>query len=522
MLTANVAGFKLHNILLENGSSTHILFAKPFEAMGFDRRTVEPAGNPLFGFRGKKVDAVGKKNIPVSFAEGERVHTETITFNIVNIHYPYTAIFGRGVIDKFDIVIRQSYLCMKMPSPFGVITAHGDQVTARRIKGKPTPGYSVTKAVTTPMPPVEEPSEKDSRRARPTEKPLKTPCQRQIPPNASSSAQTSTNKNPTISSPFCTRMPIAWSTEDLQGVKCDLAQHNLNIKHDAKPQKQKLRKVSAERAEVAKEVQRLLDARVIRLIQYPDWLANVVMVKNSNSKWRMCVDFADLNKSCPRDPYPLTRIDTLVDIVAGCEMMSLLDCFLGYHQIWPNPDDEEKTSFITPGGTYCFHRMPEESRNAGSTFSRMTDVVVVSKKKEDHIADLEETVTNLKSSGLRLNPEKCIFGVKSRKMLGCLVSARGIEANPKKIAIIANMKPPKTRKQVQQLAGRLASLNKFIARSAEKGLPFFRTLRSSNFFEWGEEQQSAFNDLKAYLTKLTTLSRTSPRATLLLYIMPPA
>lgn len=317
-------------------------------------------------------------------------------------------------------------------------------------------------------------------------------------------------------------MPIAWSTEDLQGVKCDLAQHNLNIKHDAKPQKQKLRKVSAERAEVAKEVQRLLDARVIRPIQYPDWLANVVMVKNSNSKWRMCVDFTDLNKSCPRDPYPLTRIDTLVDIVAGCEMMSLLDCFLGYHQIWPNPDDEEKTSFITPGGTYCFHRMPEESRNAGSTFSRMTDVVVVSKKKEDHIADLEETVTNLKSSGLRLNPEKCIFGVKSRKMLGCLVSARGIEANPKKIAIIANMKPPKTRKQVQQLAGRLASLNKFIARSAEKGLPFFRTLRSSNFFEWGEEQQSAFNDLKAYLTKLTTLSRTSPRATLLLYIMPPA
>jgi hypothetical protein len=123
----------------------------------------------------------------------------------------------------------------------------------------------------------------------------------------------------------------------------------------AKHRKQKLRKMATERAEAAKaEVQRLLDADVIRPVQYPEWLANVVMVRKKNGKWQMCVDFTNLNKCCPKDPYPLPRIDKLVDIATGCKLMSLLDCFSGYHQIWLNPDDEEKTSFITLGGTYCY------------------------------------------------------------------------------------------------------------------------------------------------------------------------
>ena len=96
------------------------------------------------------------------------------------------------------------------------------------------------------------------------------------------------------------------------------------------------------------------DAGVIKPVQYPEWLANVVMVRKKNKKWQMCVDFIDLNKCCPKDLCPLPRIDKLVDIAARCKVMSLLDCFLGYHQIWLNPDDEEKTSFITLGGTYCY------------------------------------------------------------------------------------------------------------------------------------------------------------------------
>ena len=99
--TTNIAGFTVHNILIDNGSSIDILFIKPFEQMNLDKRTLEPVGNSLFVFGGKKIDALGKKAIPISFAQGEKVHTETITFDIVNMDYPYTAIFGRGVLNKF-------------------------------------------------------------------------------------------------------------------------------------------------------------------------------------------------------------------------------------------------------------------------------------------------------------------------------------------------------------------------------------------------------------------------------------
>jgi len=177
----------------------------------------------------------------------------------------------------------------------------------------------------------------------------------------------------------------------------------------------------------------------------------------------MCVDFTDWNKCCPKDPYPLPRMDTLVDIAVGCEVMSLLDCFSGYHQIWLNLDDEDKTSFITPGGTYCYQRMLEGLRNAGPTFFRMTDkvfdkqkgknlvayvddIMVKCDKKETHIQDLQETFKNLRKSGLKLNPDKCIFNIKKGKLLGCLVLARGIEVNPKKIVAIVNMQPPASRK----------------------------------------------------------------------------
>jgi hypothetical protein len=163
--------------------------------------------------------------------------------------------------------------------------------------------------------------------------------------------------------------------------------------------------------QVAKaEVQRLLDAGFIREVIYPKWLSNVIMVRKKNGKWRMCMDFTDLNKCCPKDDFLLTRIDQIVDSTTTSEMMTLLDCFSGYHQIWLRLEHEEKTSFITPFGTYCYLRMPEGLRNAGPTFCRMTtlkdqicrtvlsygdDIDMVSKKKENYIADLAETFANM-------------------------------------------------------------------------------------------------------------------------------
>jgi hypothetical protein len=190
-------------------------------------------------------------------------------------------------------------------------------------------------------------------------------------------------------------------------------------------------------------------------------------------------------------------------------------------------ENEPKTSFITPSGTYCYLRMPKGLKNAGGSFGRMTakvlhsqicrnvltyvdDIIVKSTKQENHIADLQETFANFRQAGLKLNPKKCVFGVKKGKFLGCLVSTKGIEANPSKIEAILRMEPPSTKKGAQRLPGRLASLNRFISRSAERNLPFFEILKSAKVFQWGPSQQKAFEELKQYLIDLTTLTPPSP------------
>jgi hypothetical protein len=124
------------------------------------------------------------------------------------------------------------------------------------------------------------------------------------------------------------------------------------------------------------EVQSLLDAGFIREVYYPSWLTNVVMVKKKNGKWRMCTDFTDLNKCCPKDDFPLPRIDKVVNSVEEPEIIALLDCFSWYHQIWLRREDEEKTSFITPFGTYCYLRMPKCLKNVSPTFCRMTKAIL--------------------------------------------------------------------------------------------------------------------------------------------------
>jgi hypothetical protein len=193
-------------------------------------------------------------------------------------------------------------------------------------------------------------------------------------------------------------------------------------------------------------------------------------------------------------------------------------------------EDEEKTSFITPLETFCFVRMPEGLKNAGCTFSRMIavvlhpqlrrnilayvdDIVVKSIQRRDHIGDLAETFANL-----RLNPEKCVFDIHKGKVLGCLVSTKGIEANTDKIKALIEMQDLVSLKDVQKLTGRVASLNRFIPRAAERSLPFFQVLGSSKNFQWSKTQKQAFQELKDYLSNTTKLCPLEPKSSLLLYL----
>ena len=144
------------------------------------------------------------------------------------------------------------------------------------------------------------------------------------------------------------------------------------------------------------------------------------------------------------------------------------------------------------------------------------DMLVKSLHKNDHLDDLQETFDTLRSYNMKLNPSKCVFGVMVGKFLGFMVSQRGIEVNPEKVRAIMELEPPRTVKEVQNLNGKIAALNRFVSKATDKCLPFFRTLRKS--FEWTDECQKAFEDLKKYLLSPPLLSPSKPRKELYLYI----
>jgi hypothetical protein len=146
------------------------------------------------------------------------------------------------------------------------------------------------------------------------------------------------------------------------------------------------------------------------------------------------------------------------------------------------------------------------------------DIVIKSVQRRDHISDLAETFANLRAANLKLNLEKCIFGIHKGKVLGCLVVTKGIEANPDKIRALVEMQDPVSMKDVQKLTGRVAALNIFIPRAAERSLPFFQVLRSTKNFQWSETQKQAFRELKDYLFNMTKLCPPEPRSPLLLYV----
>nr|ABA93782.1 retrotransposon protein, putative, Ty3-gypsy subclass [Oryza sativa Japonica Group] len=206
----------------------------------------------------------------------------------------------------------------------------------------------------------------------------------------------------------------------------DMVEHTPNPPATAEPPKKK--------QAIREELDKLLKAGFIREVLHPEWLANPVMVRKANGKWRMCVHFTELNKACPKVHFPLPRIDQLVDSTAGCELLSFLDAYSGYHQINMAKEDEEKTAFIMPFGVFCYIKMPFGLVTAGNTFQRtvqgalndqlgnnveayVDDIVVKTKTSDSLIDDLRETFDNLRRYRLILNLEKCTFGVPLGKLL---------------------------------------------------------------------------------------------------------
>jgi hypothetical protein len=249
----------------------------------------------------------------------------------------------------------------------------------------------------------------------------------------------------------------------------------------------------------------------------------------------MCVDYTDLNKHYPKDPVGLPRIDQVTDSVVGCDLLCFLDCYSGYHQIAIKEEDQEKTAFITPFGAYCYMKMSFGLKNNGATYQRaiqacfkrqlnknveayVDGMVVKTRNSDTLIADLEETFASLREYRWKLNPNKCVFGVPSGKLLGFIMSHHGIEANPEKIFAITKMKAPTCNKNMQKLTRCMPALNRFISKLGECGLPLFKLLKHQEKFVWTPEADQAVAQLKDFLSKLPVLTAPRKKDQLLLYL----
>src|SRR3954465_10196213 len=322
----------------------------------------------------------------------------------------------------------------------------------------------------------------------------------------------------------------------MPGVPRELTEHKLQIRPGSKPVKQPLRRFSEDkRREIGEEIAKLQAAGFFMEVFYPEWLANQVLVMKKNKTWRMCIDYTCLNKACPKDPFALPRIDQVIDSTAGCELLSFLDATASYHQIKLAVEDQIKTTFITLFGAYCYITMPFGLKNGGATYQRtmqhcvrpqlgrnihvyVDDLVVKSVQGSTLLEDLRETFANLRTYKIKLNPEKCVFGVLAGKLLGFLVSERGIECNPEKIAAIEWMSKPRNLKDVQKFTGCLASLSRFLSRLGEKAIPLYQLMKNADKFTWTRQADEEFKDLKRMLSTAPVLAAPIEKEPMMLYI----
>nr|GEV66470.1 reverse transcriptase domain-containing protein [Tanacetum cinerariifolium] len=301
---------------------------------------------------------------------------------------------------------------------------------------------------------------------------------------------------------------FAWQPSDMTGVPRSVAEHRLNIREGYSPVRQKKKG---------------------QALNAPG------LYKRS---WRMCVDFIDLNKSCPQDCYPLPKIDWKVESLCGYPFKCFLDAYKGYHQIQLAEADEEKTTFHTGHEVYCYTKIPFGLKNAGVTYQQLIDkafesqfgwnievyvddLMVKSYIEAEMMRDIKETFRILRKVNMKLNPKKCSFGLAEGVFLGYVITLEGIKPCLDKTSVVLQLPSPRTIKEVQSLNGKLASLNRFLSRSAEKSVPLFQTIKKciiKSDFRWTAEVKQAFQQLKQHLSELPLLVAPKPHEELIMYL----
>ncbi|GKD21632.1 reverse transcriptase domain-containing protein [Tanacetum coccineum] len=482
-----------------------------------------PATTSLIGFSGETIWPIGQISLLVKIGDEDHSTSAWMNFMVIRSPSQHNGIIGRTGIRKIRAVPSTTHGMLKFPVKGGTVTIRSSRaipMECAMISG-PSTQHPVTSQV--------------------LEEKIKVAIHPEYPEQTIAIGSTLTEKG---RKELCALLKqnldiFAWKPADMTGVPRHMAEHRLNVREGCPPVRQKKRGQAPERNKaIQEEVEKLVDAGIMKEVHYHSWLSNPVMVKKHDGSWRMCVDFKDLNKACPQDGYPLPEIDWKVESLCGYPFKCFLDAYKGYHQIKMAEEDEEKTAFITSQGIFCYIKMPFGLKNAGATYQCLVDkafqkhighnlevyvddLVIKSHTEEEIIRDIAETFKTLRQINMKLNPKKCTFGMQEGMFLGYKVNAEGLKVCPDKADAVLSLPSPGCLKDVQKLNGKLASLNRFLSKSAEKSLPFFKTLKKctkKSDFQWTQEAEVAFKQMKKLIAELPMLTAPKEKEELIIYL----
>ena len=345
VVRAVVANKTVHRVLVDNGSSADIIFASAFDKMGIGRERLEPVNTHLRGFSGEKVLPLGSIQLVLTLGDPPCQVTTTARFLIVDAPSSYNMLLGRPSLNAIKAIPSAYHMMIKFPTVSGVGMVQENQRVAREC-------YSASmkqKAVDNIY--LDELDMRDEVLTRPEPSEELEPVSLDDDPGHLAYIGSKLAEDlKSLLTHFLrqNKDAFAWKQADMGGIDLTVITHRLNVNPSFKPIKQNRRSFAPERQKaINEEVGKLLQAGAIREVEYPEWLANIVLVKKANGKWRLCIDFTDINKACPKDSFPLLRIDLIVDATADHELLRFMDAFSGYNQINMDLDDQEKTSFVT-------------------------------------------------------------------------------------------------------------------------------------------------------------------------------
>jgi hypothetical protein len=264
---------------------------------------------------------------------------------------------------------------------------------------------------------------------------------------------------------------------------------------------------------IEREIKKLLDDKIIIPLRYSKWITNLVIVRKKNGEVRLCVDFRNLNKCSKKDNYPLPKMEHLLQRISRAKVMSFLDGFSGYNQIVVHPDDQEKTAFTTPWGTFMYAKMPFGLMNARATFQRamdiafvgekykfvliyLDDITVYSSSHEEHLKHLKRVFLKCRQFGISLNPKKSQFSLRKGKLLGHIVSAEGVMIDPARVEEIQKLSLPRSKKDIQSLLGKINFVRRFVPNFAELVKHITCMLKKGSEVKWKDNTRNSFQNIK--------------------------